>query len=194
MPPKVQYAKEDILNAAFTVVREMGVENLNARTVAKKMGCSTQPIMYHFKTIEELKQEVYKKADAYHTEYLMDIRTENPLLDIGMNYIRFAAEEKFLFQFLFRSDGFSGRGLSDLIEVDELAPIFDILTSQAQVDMDRETAQEIFRCICMTAHGYASMLANNRMHIGENVIAADLEKVFIGAFLALEKDKEQKRT
>ena len=31
-----------------------GAENINARTVSNKLNCSTQPIMYHFATIEEL--------------------------------------------------------------------------------------------------------------------------------------------
>ena len=43
--------------------------NINARTVAKNLKCSTQPVMYQFETIEELKKAVYAKADRFHTEY-----------------------------------------------------------------------------------------------------------------------------
>lgn len=53
MPPKAKVTKDMIINAAINVVREAGVENINARTVAKKLNCSTQPVMYHFETIEE---------------------------------------------------------------------------------------------------------------------------------------------
>ena len=55
MPPKVKITKEMIIDAAFEIARSEGAENINARTVSKKLGCSTQPVMYHFKTIEELK-------------------------------------------------------------------------------------------------------------------------------------------
>lgn len=53
MPPKAKVTKDMIINAAINVIREAGVENINARTVAKKLNCSTQPVMYHFETIEE---------------------------------------------------------------------------------------------------------------------------------------------
>ena len=59
MPPRVKITKDMVVDAAFEVVREMGAENINVRTVAKKLGCSTQPIMYHFATIKELKKTVY---------------------------------------------------------------------------------------------------------------------------------------
>ena len=51
MPPKVKITKEMIIDAAFEIARSEGAENINARAVSKKLGCSTQPVMYHFKTI-----------------------------------------------------------------------------------------------------------------------------------------------
>ena len=53
MPPKVKITKEMIIDAAFEIARSEGAENINARTVSKKLGCSTQPVMYHFKRSEE---------------------------------------------------------------------------------------------------------------------------------------------
>ena len=84
MPPKVKITKEMIVDAAFEIARSEGAENINARTVSKKLGCSTQPVMYHFKTIEELKKTVYVKADGYHSEYITNIQGENPMKDIGL--------------------------------------------------------------------------------------------------------------
>lgn len=48
MPPKAKITKNMIIDAAFQVVREAGVESINARTVAERLNCSTQPVMYHF--------------------------------------------------------------------------------------------------------------------------------------------------
>ena len=73
MPPRAKITKEMVIDAAFAVARETGAETINARTVSKKLNCSTQPVMYHFATIEELKKEAYQKVDWYHTEYLMRI-------------------------------------------------------------------------------------------------------------------------
>ena len=53
MPPKVKVTKDMVIDAAFEIAREAGAENINARTVAKKLNCSTQPVMYHFATSEK---------------------------------------------------------------------------------------------------------------------------------------------
>lgn len=68
MPAKAKVTKEMIVDAAFAVARETGAGNINARTVSERLNCSTQPVMYHFATIEELKQTVYAKADRYHVD------------------------------------------------------------------------------------------------------------------------------
>ena len=104
MPPKARVTESMIVDAAIEVVRRQGFENINARTVSGQLYCSTQPVMYHFSTIESLKKAVYRRADQLHSEYLMNIREGlDPILGIGINYIRFAVEEPQLFRFLFQS-------------------------------------------------------------------------------------------
>ena len=66
--PKAKITREMVVDAAFDVARAAGIENVNARTVSEKLGCSTQPVMYHYATIEELKKAVYAKADGFHSE------------------------------------------------------------------------------------------------------------------------------
>lgn len=114
-----------IVEAAFAVARETGAENINARTVSERLHYSTQPVMYHFTTIEELKRTVYEKADGYHSEYLMNLKkaSNGVMLGIGMNYIRFAIKEPHLFRFLFQSDYFNGSTLPELIDAKELEPV-----------------------------------------------------------------------
>ena len=38
MPPKAKITREMIIDAAFEVARAEGAENVNARTVSKKLG------------------------------------------------------------------------------------------------------------------------------------------------------------
>ena len=102
MPPKPKITKEMIIDTAFEIARKTGAEYISARTVSKELHCSTQPVMYHFATIEKLKKAAYTKADAYHTNFLMQLdHPQGVMLGIGYNYIRFAVEEPHLFRFLF---------------------------------------------------------------------------------------------
>ena len=186
--PKAKITKEMVINAAFEVTRIMGSENVNARTVSEKLGCSTQPVMYHFARIEEMKRAVYEKADRFHTEYLMNITKpqEGVMLGIGLNYIRFAIKEPNLFRFLFQSGFAAGNSLLEMIDSEELLPVLSAM--QKAVGMDIEQTKEVFLTIAMFAHGYASIIANNSLEYDEKVVAEHLERAYRGAVLAVKEE------
>ena len=191
MPAKAKVTREMIVDAAFAVARETGAENINARTVSERLHCSTQPVMYHFATIEELKRTVYAKADLYHSEYLMNLRSpaQGVMLGIGMNYIRFAIEEPHLFRFLFQSDFFGGSMLLELIDAEELAPVLSAM--QGALGVDRERTKKVFLTVFLFAHGYASIIANNSLKYDEALVNAHLEQAYRGAILAVQSEKQE---
>ena len=188
MPAKIKATKEMIVDAAFAVARETGAENINARTVSERLNCSTQPVMYHFATIEALKRAAYEKADLYHSEYLMNIenRQKGAMLGIGMNYIRFAIEEPHLFRFLFQSDFFNGSTLLELIDAEELTPVLSAM--QRAMEVDIEQVKKIFLTVFLFAHGYASIIANNALKYDEELINSHLEQAYRGAVLAAQEE------
>lgn len=187
MPPKAKITKEMVINAAFEVARTKGAEHINARTVAQKLDCSTQPVMYHFATIEELKRAAYEKTDAYHTKYLMDISKKrmDVLLDIGINYIHFAVEEPNLFRFLFQSGFAIENSFLEMVNSEELIPVISVM--QEAMNMSMEQTKEVFVTLALFVHGYASIIANNSLEYDEKLITAHLKRVYTGAILALQE-------
>ena len=185
MPPKARVTKDMVVKAAFEVARKTGAENINARTVSEKLNCSTQPVMYHFATIEELKRAAYAKADWFHTEYLMNVEQHNILLGIGLNYIRFAVEEPHLFRFLFQSGFSTENSLLEMINSEELKPI--ISTMQKTMTLNIEQTKEVFVTRALFVHGYANIIINNSLEYNEKIIALHLERVYAGAILAIQE-------
>ena len=179
MPPKAKITKEMIIDAAFEITRESGIERVNARTVSEKLGCSTQPVMYYFKKIEDIKSAVWKKTDDFHTEYVMNIQSNEPMMDIGMNFIRFAATEKNLFRLLFQSDGLVEKEVTDMVWTGSASPMLEVLMKTDHVDLDG--ARSIFSTIGFYVHGFASLLANNSMEYNEESARVMLKRVGIGA-------------
>lgn len=163
MPRKPLMTREMILRCAFELVREKGGQALSARTVAARLACSTQPVLYQFSSVGELTQAVYEEADAFHTQYLFAGQGEegNPLLALGLRYIRFAAEEGNLFRFLFQSDHFAGRSLEELITAPEAHELLQ--TAGRAMAMEEREARQAFLVLFSAVHGYASLLANNAM-------------------------------
>lgn len=188
MPPKPRITKDMVIDAAFAVARETGAENINARTVSEKLKCSTQPIMYHFATIEELKKAAYAKADRYHSEYLMNIESpqKGVMLEIGLNYIRFAVDEPNLFRFLFQSGYAEGNSLLEMLNSEELMPVLSAMRQGMHLDLDQ--TKEVFITLAMFVHGYASIIANNSLEFDEKLIAKHLERVYTGAMAAIREE------
>lgn len=190
MPPKPRITREMILDAAYALAREQGIDSVNARTISQQLGCSTQPVLYYFKHVEDIRREVYTMADAYHSAYLMQpTDDENPMIAIGLNYIRFAAQEKPLFRLLFQSDNFAGQNIADLIDTPDLLPFLEIFQTEAELTPDQ--AKIVFKTLMMLVHGYASMLANNTMEYNENEIIPMLNMAFMGMIAAIKMEEMQ---
>ena len=156
MPQKSKITRDEIIRAAMEIAREAGAEAINARSVAQRLRCSTQPVMYHFATMEALKRAVYSQVDRFHSDYLMRGSGErDPLLEIGLQYIRFAINEPHLFRFLFQSGYAKETDLTEMLDSEELAPVFSAM--QEGTGLDREKTREVFLTVALFAHGYASM-------------------------------------
>ena len=124
MPKKPTTTKEAIIEGAFRLIQERGHDYLTVRNLAAFLGCSTQPIMYQFPSLDTLKELIYRKADAFHNEYIL---AGGDLLEIGLRYIRFAEEEPQLFRFLFQSGRFSGFSMEELIRAPETEGILSVV-------------------------------------------------------------------
>lgn len=61
MPAIAKVTKEMIIDAAFETIKEMGAENINARTVSQKLGCSTQPFYIILKRLKMSELQHIKK-------------------------------------------------------------------------------------------------------------------------------------
>ena len=179
MPPKPKINKQMILDASLEIVREQGHEMINARTIAEKLGCSTQPVMYNFKTIEGIREETYKLADEYHTGFIMPKGDKgyDPLLELGLNYIRFGYEEKNLFRFLFQTNSFEGLNVAALMSDPGLGEMLKMVSSSLSCTEDE--ARDAFFNLFVSAHGIASLIANNSMEYEEDSFRKVLENTYI---------------
>ena len=156
MPPKVKITKQDIIEAALTLVREEGADAINARRIAKALSCSTQPIFSNFATMEALSNAL---LDAAYTCYLGFLKREveegkyPPYKAFGMAYIRFAEEERGLFRFLFMRDR----------KGEALIPTPDFRESVVMIEkangISRKTAEKLHMEMWVTVHGIATMIA-----------------------------------
>lgn len=180
MPPKIKITNEEIIDAAMNIVRQSGITSVNAREVAKILGCSIQPIFRNFKSMENLRKEVYKRAGEIHNGYMEEgLRLHQiPFLGMGMAYIDFARKEKNLFKFLFMSDEIKGKGFLDMIKEEENQEIVTLISQMT--GLKRESAEELFMDIWLMVQGIASLVATNDFDVSNEQIEKILKDSFLG--------------
>ena len=191
MPTQIKISKDMILDAAFEIVRQNGMEKLNNREIAKRLKCSIRPIYYQFKNVYEMQEELYKKIEKFFYQFLLDNMIEDvpKYKQVGINYIKFAKQEKNFFQILFMSniglspDAFVSKAGDDYKEIEELVKIS---TNLKEEDIKGFHTKMWFYC-----HGIATLVANDTMKVTEEQIR-DLLSYEFQALMLLEENPNNK--
>lgn len=105
MARKTQISKQIILQAALELLIEKGFSEVNIKTLSEKIGCSTQPIVWHFDNMEGLRVALGQYALAYANKKLYPVLDEGneAFRQVGRAYIGLAMNEPNLFRFLYMS-------------------------------------------------------------------------------------------
>ncbi len=104
MPPKSNFTRDDIIDAAFQVIRKHGRKKLSARAIAHELHASTMPIYSAVNSVKDLEPDVHQKYRQTFLEYTTRSWTDHALLDLAFGFIRFAKDEKQLFRIMFSTD------------------------------------------------------------------------------------------
>lgn len=191
MPTTIKISKDMILDAAFKIAREEGIEKISNREIAKKLDCSIRPIYYQFKNVEEMQKELYLKIEKYFYQFLMDNMVDDipKYKQIGIHYIKFAQKEKKLFQILFMGDmgltpnAFISKSGKDYEDIEKLIKI--------STNLDEEEIKDFHTKMWIFTHGIATLVANNTVHLEEEQIKELLSNEF-QALMLLEENPNNK--
>lgn len=157
MPPRPKVSKEDIIDKAYIIIKEEGIEQLNARSLAIQLGCSTQPIFKNFKNMEELKQNTKKKIDEQYDAFILKhVDSNDALFTIASAYIHFASEEKHLFGALFVHPLIESRNVSEVLT--SSWNLETIANCQKQYALSRKQAEDLYRDVRFYSHGIAAQI------------------------------------
>lgn len=191
MPTTIKISKDMILDAAFKIAREEGIEKISNREIAKKLDCSIRPIYYQFENVQEMQKELYLKIEKYFYQFLMDNMVDDipKYKQIGIHYIKFAQKEKKLFQILFMGDmgltpnAFISKAGKDYEDIEKLIKI--------STNLNKEEIKEFHTKMWIFTHGIATLVANNTVHLEEEQIKELLSNEF-QALMLLEENPNNK--
>ena len=180
MPAAKKVSKDKIIDAAIEVLRDGGFSAINARSVARRLGCSTQPIYLSFQSMEELKAALTERAIEMHTQRVRDsLRAhegnDSRYSSYGMGFVRFAAEEKQLFRWLYLEGEQLGPYQNDVL----LPEVIDVIVEE--FGYSQEVACRFHQDMIYFSYGLAILANTDHLHLTE----AELRETFRREFRAL---------
>lgn len=160
MPPKPIIDTSDVLTAALSIVRNDGIENINARSVANALNCSTKPLFRLYKNMDELKQDLFCQMNKYCSDYLKEYSGFNQdHIGVALHYIKFAKIEPNIFKALFMSNAITQDTISNMLIDKDIEGLLNEISATEKVST-RE-AQVVYKRMWLLAHGIASLIATN---------------------------------
>ena len=180
MPAVRKASREQIIDAAVAVLRDDGFSAINARSVARKLGCSTQPIYFSFQSMDELKAALSERAIRMHTRRVRDsLRahegSDSRYSSYGMGFVKFAAEEKQLFRWLYLEGKQLGPYQNDVLLPEVIAVIVE------EFGYTENIARRFHQDMTYFTYGLAILANTDHLHLTET----ELREAFRREFRAL---------
>ncbi len=160
MARKATISREVILEAALKMLIRDGYASVNVKTLAAEIGCSTQPIVWHFENMEGLRLALSEYAMEYAAKKAAS-SYENKLESfefLGRAYVKMALKEPNLFKFLYLGESPMGKpyNLKDVGRAKNKAMITMIAE---QTGLNEEQVIRFVRNTIIYSHGIATMIA-----------------------------------
>ena len=162
-----------------------GYDSINIKNVAKEIGCSTQPISWHFGNMDGFRTALTEKAGQYVKGklWVYGEKGSDDLEKWGINYLSIAMDEPNLFRFTWM--GGSGRheksGMSSWLDYEQNVGILEQLIQKyipenmlaiiQKYKITRAQAGQYVQTMFIYIHGMACMVASG-------IVIENREKIY----------------
>lgn len=189
--PKQRITREMVVDAAFEIAREQGMEQVMVKTIAEKLGCSVQPIYSYLTNMEELRREVAKKAKAFvHAYAAAHIDPNDMFRSTGHAYVRIAKEEPNLFKLFILQERENIRSLEELYDAEAGPQVAKAISAGLGISLEK--AQQLHLNMLIYTIGIGTIFSVTKPGIPAEEIFSQQENAY-EAFLkyAMEEKKDE---
>ncbi len=169
MARKTQISKEVILEAALKMLIRDGYSAINIKTLSKEIGCSTQPLVWHFENMEGLRKALSEYALNYANSKMRPSagNVAAAFEQVGIAFIHIAASKPNLFRFLYL-EGYYGSpsdNFDTLITDEDNAALIKRISKEFAIS--EENAGRYLQNTIIYTHGIATLAATGIINASE---------------------------
>lgn len=140
--PKQRITKDMVVDAAFKIARQSGMEKVLVKSIAEELGCSVQPIYSYCKNMDELRNEVGNKAREFIKEYIaLHMENDDLFRSTGRAYIQLAKEQPHILKIFILQERRNIASLKDIYKTETNPQIAPAIAKD--LDISVEIAREL---------------------------------------------------
>lgn len=190
MPPKPKYTKEEIVQAAFEMARENGLESVVARELGKRLGISSTPIFTYFHSMNELYLEIRKRAMKEFETYTCHIRDYSPpFKQYGLQMIHFAKIEPHLFRILYMQEYEHGQNYDEMFLKLGSGAKHCVEILQEDYGLKEDQAYVVFKQVWLYTFSICVLIVNNICLFTDDEISKMLSMQFQSTAMMVQTGK-----
>lgn len=177
MATLIELSKDNVVKGAVKIVNKTGWNSLNARGLAKELGISTKPLYRVYKSMDEIKEDVYKEIYRQYDEFINSrVDNKKALLTLCIAYVEFAQEYKNLFISLFLSNNLKWKEINNVLDEKwNQSTIINLVNKQ---NLSFNDAKELFINMWLCANGLATLIATNDIKVDSQEILVKIVKIY----------------
>lgn len=188
MPPKSKFTKDEIIEAALSIVKTDGIESLTSRALGTYLGSSARPIFTVFRNMEEVQQAVIESAKALYKEYVRKgLEAEHPFKGVGTQYILFSVNEPKLFQLLFMTEQPQIPDLSGVLPLIEESYEEILLSIQNDYGISKLLSEKLYHHLWIYTHGIATLCATKMCRFTDSEISLMITEIFTSVLKSIKE-------
>lgn len=175
--PKQKITKEMVVEAAFSLAREGGLNKVIVKDIAEKLCCSVQPIYSYCQNMEGLRKDVMKRSDSFVKEYISSHIDKNDFFrSTGYAYIRLSIEEPNIFRMFVMNERKNIHSLDELYLSETNPHVAGFIADTLQIDISK--ARRLHMNMLTYTIGLGTILANTSPGIPMEEAGRQLETAY----------------
>lgn len=172
MPRKTQISKDVILESAFKMLIREGYASINITSLAKEIGCSTQPLAWHFGNMETLRTELLEYCLGFLKDrFTLDGENVSGILEgIAFRYVELAVDYPNLYKYLYMSeqDGVKMASIAQGLRAENQDKVIQML--KEEYGIFEEVAEKYLLNMQLYVHGISSFVVTKIVFPSKEVI------------------------
>lgn len=175
--PKQRISGEMVVDAAFELAREKGLERITVTDIADKLSCSVQPVYSYCRSMDGLRRDVAERARLFVKDYLAENTDREDLFhSTGMAFIRLAETEPHIFRMFVLSDRGELHSLKDVYEAETNPAVAGLISDT--IGLDEASAQSLHLDMLIYTVGMGTILATAGEGFDMEGVYSRLESAF----------------